>query len=162
MAQIYLGLGANVGDKEANIRKALTLLAEHISNIEIASFYFTKPVGFTNQDNFLNTVVKGFTKLSPKKLLQFIKTIEAKIGRIRRFKNGPREIDIDILFYDDLIYKDKKLEIPHPRLSERDFVLQPLFDIDPDFIHPFLKKKVKELLYVIPKNSRSIYNIFKK
>ena len=143
--KVFLGLGANVGDKKANLLKAIELLKEKISDVAIASIYETKPWGYKEQDNFLNTALMGNTSLSPIELFRSIKDIEKRVGRIKRFKWGPREIDIDILFYDNLIYKDDTLEIPHPRLHERDFVLKPLMDLDTDLEHPVFKKTIGKL-----------------
>lgn len=151
MHKVFLGLGANVGNKKKNIIDAISLLKEKIKNIQVAPIYETKPWGYKNQDNFLNTALKGNTSLSPSELFKFVKETETRIGRIKRFKWGPREIDIDILFYDKLIYKDEKLEIPHPRLHERDFVLKPLMNLEPNFIHPIMKKTMSELYLKLPK-----------
>ena len=142
---IFLGLGSNVGDKKKNLEKAVSKLKEEISDIKISKFYETEPWGYTQQDRFLNAAICGKTFLTSLELLRFVKLIEKKIGRIKRFKWGPREIDIDILFYDDLIYKDSSVEIPHPNLWERKFVLEPLMDLDPNFIHPIFKKTVRQL-----------------
>ena len=142
---IFLGLGSNVGDKKKNLEKAVSKLKEEISDIKISKFYETEPWGYRDQDKFLNAAVSGKTFLTSLELLRFVKLIEKKIGRIKRFKWGPREIDIDILFYDDLIYKDSSVEIPHPNLWERKFVLEPLMDLDPNFIHPIFKKTVRQL-----------------
>lgn len=145
MHKVFLGLGANVGDKKKNLEKAIELLSEKIINIQSSKFYETEPWGYKEQDKFLNAAVMGATSLSPFELLKFVKGIEKKIGRIERFKWGPREIDIDILFYDNIFYKKNNLEIPHPRLHERDFVLKPLMELDEKFIHPVLQKSIKEL-----------------
>lgn len=154
--KVFLALGANVGDRKKNLLSAVYLLKEELIQVKVAPIYESMPVGFKDQPNFLNTVISGYTKLKPLELLKFIKSIEKKIGRVKRFHWGPREIDIDILFYNDLVYKDEELEIPHPRLHKRDFVLRPLSYLAPDFIHPFLKKKAKELLLSIPKGALSI------
>ncbi len=146
MKTIFLGLGSNVGDKEKNIKHAVNLLSEKINNVKLAKIYKSKPYGFKNQDYFLNTALMGLTDLSPDELFDFVKKVENKVGRKKRFHWGPREIDIDILFYEDLIYETDFLVIPHPRIQERDFVLKPLCDLNPDLIHPVLKKTVKELL----------------
>lgn len=146
MHTIFLALGANSGDKKTNIQKAIILLKEKINIQKIAATYETKPWGHKAQDNFLNTALKATTTLNPQDLLTCVKIIEEKIGRVKRFTNGPREIDIDILFYDKLIYKNHTIEIPHPRIAERDFVLQPLGDIDPNFFHPVHKKTIQQLL----------------
>jgi len=108
------------------------------------------------QDNFINTAVGGETNLNPHDLFLFVKGIEKKIGRIKRFRFGPREIDIDILFYDNLVFKDKDIQIPHTSLHERDFVLQPLADLAPATKHPVLHKTVKELLENLPKDAHSV------
>lgn len=153
---IFLGLGANVGDKKANIQKAIELLKEKVKDVIVAPIYETKPWGYEKQDNFLNTALKGNTFLSPSELFKFVKDIEKRVGRIKRFKWGPREIDIDILFYDKLIYKDDTLEIPHPRLHERDFVLKPLIDLDPNFVHPVLRKTIESLYKALSTKDSSI------
>lgn len=145
MNKIFLGLGANVGNKKRNVNLAIELLQEKVRDIKVAPIYESKPVGYKNQANFLNTAVMGFTDLSPLELLNFIKQIEVKVGRIKRFRWGPREIDIDILFYEDLIRQDNSIQIPHPRLHERDFVLKPLLDLESEFIHPVFKKSLSVL-----------------
>lgn len=156
MSTIFLALGSNVGNKKACIEQAMDFLHERVTNIVQAQLYQTKPWGYENQENFLNTVLQGETNLTPQELLTFIKTIEQKVGRVQRFRNGPREIDIDILFYNDLIYQDKTLQIPHPRIAERDFVLQPLVDIAPNFIHPQLQKTMQQLLEALPQDKRFV------
>ena len=146
MHKVFLGLGSNVGNKIENIKKAINLLQEKINNIEVAPFYVSKAVGYENQDDFVNTVLKGYTKLNPFELLEFTKQVEKQVGRIYRFHWGPREIDIDILFYDDLVINTEDLVIPHPRIQERDFVLMPLMDLEKGFMHPNLNVSVEELL----------------
>ena len=156
MPEIFLALGSNIESRKQHIEKALLLLREKMNDVTMAPLYETKPQYFENQNNFLNTVLSGFTNLEPKELLQFAKTVQVEVGRVERFRNGPREIDIDILFYDNVVYKDEDLEIPHPRLQERDFVLKPFSDINPDFYHPVLKKTIRELLDTLPEEQRSI------
>jgi 2-amino-4-hydroxy-6-hydroxymethyldihydropteridine diphosphokinase len=156
MNTVFLALGSNIENRKQHIEKAIVLLREKINDITVAPLYETKPRYFENQNNFLNTVLSGFTELEPQELLQFTKTVQKKVGRVERFRYGPREIDIDILFYDNVVYKDEELEIPHPRLQERDFVLQPFSDINPDFSHPLLKKTIRELLDSLPEEQRSI------
>jgi 2-amino-4-hydroxy-6-hydroxymethyldihydropteridine diphosphokinase len=156
MNTVFLALGSNIENRKQHIEKAIVLLREKINDITVAPLYETKPRYFENQNNFLNTVLSGCTELEPQELLQFTKTVQKKVGRVERFRNGPREIDIDILFYDNVVYKDEELEIPHPRLQERDFVLQPFSDINPDFSHPVLKKTIRELLDTLPEEQRSI------
>jgi 2-amino-4-hydroxy-6-hydroxymethyldihydropteridine diphosphokinase len=161
MQIILLALGSNIENRKQHIETAITLLREKVYDITVAPLYETKPRYFEDQQNFLNTVVRGFTDLHPRELLQFTKTVQQQVGRLERFRNGPREIDIDILFYDNKVYKDEELEIPHPRLQERDFVLQPFADINPDFLHPVLKQTIKELLDTLPAEQRSIIKMLK-
>jgi len=145
MHTIFLALGSNVGNKKQNIKKAVKELERHVTAIKVAKLYETQPMYYENQDLFINTVLKGQTLLSPKELLAFVKFTEEELGRQKRFPNGPREIDIDILFYNNLIYESANLIIPHPRITERAFVLQPFMDLEPDFVHPVLGKTMKEL-----------------
>lgn len=145
MHKVFLGLGANVGDKKKNLEKAIEFLSEKIVNIQSSKFYETKPWGYKEQENFLNAAILGRTLLLPIELLKFVKDVETRVGRIERFRWGPREIDIDILFYEDLIYQDSNLQIPHPHLHKRDFVLKPLMDLDPNFVHPILKRTIRHI-----------------
>lgn len=156
MNKIYLGIGTNVGNKEKNILNAIDLLSHKLSNVHSASFYFSSPVGYTKQDDFLNTALVAETNLSPEDLFILIKEVEKKVGRIKRFRWGPREIDIDILFYNNYKLKTENLEIPHPRLHERDFVLVPLMDLDQTIVHPVYNKTIKELFEAMPKGRQSI------
>jgi 2-amino-4-hydroxy-6-hydroxymethyldihydropteridine diphosphokinase len=159
MTGIFLALGSNIENRKQHIETAIVLLREKVRDITVAPLYETKPRYFEDQQNFLNTVLSGYTDLEPSELLQYTKTVQQEVGRVERFRNGPREIDIDILFYDNVVYKDEELEIPHPRLQERDFVLQPFADINPDFSHPLLKKTIRELLATLPQEQRSIIKI---
>ncbi|MGC9080137.1 2-amino-4-hydroxy-6-hydroxymethyldihydropteridine diphosphokinase [Sulfurihydrogenibium sp.] len=145
MNKVFLGLGSNVGDREKNLKEAINLLSEKINIIKLSKIYETKPVGVENQPDFLNMAVFGETILDPVNLFSFVKEVEKKVGRVERYRWGPREIDIDILFFNDLVLELEYLQIPHPRIHERDFVLKPLMDLDPDFVHPVLKKSVREL-----------------
>ena len=156
MEIIFLALGSNVENRKQYIETAINLLREKVHDIVVAPLYETKPRYFEDQQNFLNTVLRGYTELEPWELLQFTQTVQQEVGRVERFRYGPREIDIDILMYDQIEYKDEGLEIPHSRLQERDFVLQPFADINPDFLHPVLKKTIKELLDVLPQEQQSI------
>lgn len=161
MHHIYLALGSNIENRKQHIETAIVLLRENVHDITVAPLYETKPRYFEDQQNFLNTVLSGYTDLEPRELLQFTQAVQQEVGRVERFRNGPREIDIDILFYDNLFYKDEALEIPHPRLQERDFVLQPFSDLDPDFFHPVLKKTIRELLAALPEEQRSVIQMLK-
>jgi 2-amino-4-hydroxy-6-hydroxymethyldihydropteridine diphosphokinase len=106
-------------------------------------------------------VLSGYTDLNPRELLHFTKTVQQKVGRVERFRNRPREIDIDLLLYDNKVYRVEALEIPHPRRQERDFILQPFADIHPDFLHPVLKKTIRELLDTLPDEQRSVITMLK-
>lgn len=130
MATVYLSLGANLGDREKNIRTALALLTDAGVNVlKVSSLIETVPQGGPPQGLFLNAAARAETSLSPQAVLQVIHSIEGQLGRVRTVKNGPRPIDIDILFYDDVSMNTPELTIPHPRINERDFVLGPLKEI---------------------------------
>ncbi len=156
MAKVYLALGSNVGDSEHHFKNAVELLSKKISGIKQAPLYKSKAVGFTEQDDFVNTAVSGQTDLSPKELLEFVKSTEKEVGRIDRFRWGPREIDIDIIFYNDQIVDEPHLHIPHAHFAERDFVLRPIMDLDPNLIDPRSKKTVQELHNKLPADQLSI------
>ncbi len=144
---VYLSFGSNVGKKKDNIAKAKkALLKLKIAIDKESSFYKTEPGGNKDQDFFINQVVRIRTSLTPLKLLIFIKNIELKLGRTSFDKWGPREIDIDILFYNDIIVNTPQLYIPHPEIPNRKFVLVPFCEIVKKFIHPGLKVTVEELL----------------
>ena len=147
MTTVYLGLGSNVGVREANLRAAIKLLTRHGDSIRKQSpVYETEPVGYLEQPSFLNCVCLLETDLSPSDLLTAVQGIEWSVGRTPTFLNGPREIDIDILFYSDLILESDTLTVPHPRIAERAFVLEPLADIAPYVVHPVLGLTIAELL----------------
>ena len=147
MPRVFLSLGSNIGRKEDQITKALRFISKLYTVKKISHLYLTEPVGNIKQDWFLNCVVEIQTDIDPKKLLSAIKSIERKIGRTKTVKNGPRIIDIDILFYGDHILKTKSLVIPHPSIQERLFVLQPMMDVNPDLIHPVFKRSIHELYH---------------
>jgi len=153
--EIYVGLGSNLGDRLANIRKAIELMKEErIEIIKESSIYQTEPVGYKQQGWFLNSVVKGRTDLSPKGLWKRLEKIEKSMGREREIKWGPRIIDLDILFYGNKVVNGKELRIPHSELHKRRFVLVPLEEIAPKFVHPVFKKTVSELLRDLKDNSQ--------
>lgn len=147
MHDFYLGLGSNLGDREENLQQAVDRIRPFVtSGFLSSSIIETKPYGYLEQPCFLNMVVGGNTNLSPHELLSSIKNIESVLGRKKTFRWGPRFIDIDILFYDDLIINEKGLIIPHADIVNRIFVLEPLAEIAPNFIHPVLKKTILTLL----------------
>jgi 2-amino-4-hydroxy-6-hydroxymethyldihydropteridine diphosphokinase len=142
---VYLGLGSNLEDRQNNLKLALDFISERIKIEKLSPVYDTAPVGDTNQPRFLNMVARVSTRLPANTLLFMAKGIEAKLGRVPI--DSPRPIDIDILFYgDQVINTPPQLIVPHPRLTERGFVLTPLADIAPDLVHPVNKKTVKQML----------------
>lgn len=145
MVKAFIAFGSNRGNREENIDRALTLLKKRCTIIKKSSVHETTPVGYTDQRNFLNGVLMVETALSPEELLHFLQKIEKMLGRIRRIKNGPRTIDLDILFYNDVIIDTEDLTVPHPRIHKRLFVLEPLSEIAPGFVHPVLEKTIREL-----------------
>ncbi len=145
MATAYLSLGSNLGHREANIASALKMLGQEARILKVSSLYETEPVGYKDQPRFLNCVCSVETELAPQALLELVKTMEKNLGRKRTLRFGPRLIDIDILFYDDLILDSPDLVIPHPRLAERAFVLVPLKEIAPNLVHPLLGLTIEEL-----------------
>lgn len=158
MAQICLSLGSNIGDRENFIKSAIELLKMKVEIQKISSLYETAPWGKTKQPNFLNICLLGETDLKPAELLEFIHETETHVGRTPSFKWGPREIDIDILFYDHQIINTEGLMIPHPHLAERAFVLVPLADIVPKYKHPVLKKTINQLAGEIDTSGINPYN----
>ncbi|TJX15703.1 2-amino-4-hydroxy-6-hydroxymethyldihydropteridine diphosphokinase [Tissierella creatinini] len=144
MHRIYLGLGSNIGESRNNIETALMLLEKKINIIKKSSFYETEPVGFKDQPWFLNIVLEGQTELNPFELLEFTQSIEKDMKRIKTIINGPRNIDVDILIYDNLKIETENLNIPHPRMQERNFVMVPLFEIAPKMVID--NKSIKEIV----------------
>lgn len=143
---VYLALGSNLENRAANLKEAVSSLPPQMEVKARSKIYETPPWGYTDQPSFLNQVVKVKTYLDPEPLLKHLKRLEIALGRKANFRNGPRLIDIDILFYDDLILETSSLVIPHPRLHERGFVLMPMMDIAPDLLHPVKDKKIREMV----------------
>ncbi len=145
---VYLALGANLGDRRANLNEALERMRAggrlHLTCL--SSLYETEPVGYTEQPRFLNMAAEARTSFSPLELLDYVKQIEAELGRQPNFKNGPRPIDVDLLFYDDLVLDEERLQLPHPRMQGRGFVFAPLAEIAPGLMHPVLQRSTAELL----------------
>ena len=150
MTEVYLGLGSNVGDRFENIQRAVTSIAELGEITAVSDVYETEPWGKTDQSAFLNACIQLQTERNPEDLLSTLKQIEIELGRVERERWGPREIDIDILFHADTLLQTQRLTIPHPLLHERAFVLKPLSDIAPDFMHPVHEKTIRELLQSVP------------
>ena len=142
----HIALGSNLGDKEANLRRALELLDERgVEVVKVSSFICTEPYGVTDQPQFLNAVCQVRTSLEPLALLHTLLGIEQEMGRVRLRHWGERNIDLDLLLYEDVIMDTPELKLPHPDMQNRDFVLLPLAEIASEFIHPVLHKSIDEL-----------------
>lgn len=146
----YISLGSNIGDRAGRLREAIKQLSSLGKVLAASSLYEAEPVEYIEQPWFVNCVVELETELTPAKLLDGILRIEEKMGRHRLVKKGPRNIDLDILLYDDEIVEDAKLTIPHPAMHERRFVLEPLAEIAPEAWHPVDKRIIRELLDALP------------
>ena len=147
MVTAYISFGSNLGDRNKNIEKAIEYIKEltGIAIKKVSSIYETEPVDGPPQEKFLNGVMEIETSLLPDELLDRLKGVESRLGRVKVEDNGPRPIDLDILFYDDIVIGGERIKIPHPRMHEREFVLRGLNEIAPQFLHPKLGKTVKEL-----------------
>jgi 2-amino-4-hydroxy-6-hydroxymethyldihydropteridine diphosphokinase len=154
---VYLGLGSNLGDRVMNLRQALEQLEPFAHVLRTSRIYETPPWGYLDQPAFLNQVVEIETDLSPQELLGYIKGIEENMGRVKSVLNGPRLIDLDLLFYDDLVIDLPGLAIPHPRMEGRGFVLVPLSELAPDFIHPLFKETILEMSARVDRAGIRIY-----
>ena len=146
MNKVFIGIGSNLGDRISYCKKAIDEISGFAKITQASSLYETDPIGKEDQPNFINCIVEISTDLSPQNLLKDLNSVEEKLGRVRHEKWGPRTIDLDIIFYNELVINDENLEIPHPRAHQRRFVLEPLSEIAPEFIHPKLNLSVSELL----------------
>lgn len=144
--RVYLSLGSNLGNRAANLQKCIRLLGKLGDIAKVSSFYETEPMELREQPWFVNSVVKLETQLSARELLSRIQQIEAQLGRSREINKGPRTIDIDILLFDSEVIKDSDLQIPHPTMHKRRFVLAPLTEISAQVKHPVLGATAEELL----------------
>lgn len=143
---IYIALGSNLGDKENNMKEALQRLARKgVTVCKVSDFMATRPYGVTDQPDFLNAVAELKTDNSPTELLRILLQVEQEMGRKRIRRWGERNIDLDLLLYDDQIINLPNLQVPHPDMQNRDFVLRPLTQIAPDAVHPLLKKTIRQL-----------------
>jgi len=147
---VYLSLGSNLGDREANLRTAIEKLGEFGNIAAVSSFYETEPVEVTAQPWFVNCAVKLDTEKMPRQLISAILALEQSMGRQRKQQKGPRTIDIDILLFGSSVIDIPSLTVPHPHLHERRFVLEPLAEIAPDVRHPIFKRSMRELRDALP------------
>ena len=157
--EVFISLGSNLGDRKKNIRDALLLLSgdQRIELGKLSGLYETEPRDFRDQPRFLNCVVKLKTDLPPESLLAFCQETERTLGRVRTVRSGPRIIDLDILAYGQQVIETPRLMVPHPKLSERRFVLEPLCELEPGWRHPVLKATAQELLNSLGKEQQVSY-----
>ncbi len=148
MNKVFLGLGSNVGNKSENLKQAINSFRcdNRFENLEVSSIYETEPYGEIEQENFYNGVLSFFTNLDVEEVFKITKEFEKVIGRKKRKTWGPREIDIDILLFGNLVFENEKITIPHRDLLNRDFVIVPLLELDEEIIHPVKNKKIKMFL----------------
>lgn len=156
--RVYIGIGSNLGNRKSNLLKAIEMINNcSCSVLRESPIYETEPWGFDCDLFFLNMVIEADTSLSPQDLLSFLQNIEHDLGRTRKGQGySSRTIDLDILFYDDLIINEQSLIIPHPLIEQRLFVLRPLFDLRPDLLHPVSKRSIEELLSSCNNNSHIV------
>ena len=145
-SKVFIALGSNIGNLEDNLNTALEKLAKFAKIEKVSSFYMTKPQGFLEQEDFLNSVCLLETELPPQDLLKKLKEIEKEMGRKKTFKDGPRIIDLDIIYYDDIVLNTPVLTIPHPRAHKRIFVMKGMLEIAPKHLHPILKITTEKII----------------
>ena len=150
--KVFIALGSNIGDKVFNIKQSIHEIQKYGQVVNYGDIYISKPYGFKNQQNFFNTAILFFTNLQPIELMKKLSLIETKLKKNKKIENGPRKIDMDIIFYGKQSILNKKLIIPHPRAHLRDFVLRPIADIDSNFIHPTKKISIRNLISQLDEN----------
>src|SRR3954468_11597475 len=143
---VYIGLGSNLGDRVANLREAGQRLGAVVRIENASQLYVAAPLGYVRDDAFVNAVIRGTTTLKPLELLEMMQAIESAMGRRSGVQYGPRPIDLDLLFYEAVQMETRKLTVPHPRIAQRAFVLKPLAEIAPEFMHPVLYYTISQLL----------------
>lgn len=146
MAPVAIALGSNLGDRARMLRKGVDALAEHLQDLQVSTFHETDPVGVGDQPRFLNAAATGYTALSPRDLLNALLAIEQRLGRERPYPGAPRTLDLDLIFYAELIINEPGLVVPHPRFRNRRFVLAPLMEVAPDWTDPVTRTSVRHLL----------------
>jgi 2-amino-4-hydroxy-6-hydroxymethyldihydropteridine diphosphokinase len=149
---IFLCLSTNLGDRATNLQHAVASMQSDVQVISASKVYETPPWGYVDQPMFLNQVLQVQTNLPPFDLLTHLKKTEHQMGRVETFRNGPRLIDIDILFYGDMVVNAPQLTLPHPRLHQRAFVLVPLADLAPNLVHPVIGKTVQQMLQAVDRS----------
>jgi 2-amino-4-hydroxy-6-hydroxymethyldihydropteridine diphosphokinase len=154
VTRAYVGIGSNLGDREFLVRKAVAMLRDlpRTSVIRVSSLYDTDPVGDVDQPAFLNAVAWVETDLSPRELLWHLHLAEQRMGRVRAQRWGPRSIDLDLLFHGDATVDEPDLQVPHPEAHRRAFVLLPLQELDPDFVHPVTKEPIRKMIRKLDPN----------
>jgi 2-amino-4-hydroxy-6-hydroxymethyldihydropteridine diphosphokinase len=145
-SEVLVGLGANLGEPRRQLAAAVARLAALVEDLRVSSVYRTEPVGHRDQPDFYNLVARGWTRIAPLELLRGMLAIEGELGRERSFANAPRLIDLDLLAYGDRVMDTPELTLPHPRIAQRGFVLHPLAEVAPHWVHPVLSRTARELL----------------